>query len=55
MNLGGNVAGILSPIVVGFIVGATGSYTGALLFFVGSGVLFTVSNVVLDYSRRLPV
>jgi ACS family D-galactonate transporter-like MFS transporter len=55
MNLGGNVAGILSPIVVGFIVGATGSYTGALLFFVGSGVLFTVCNVVLDYSRRLPV
>ncbi|MEN3266574.1 MFS transporter [Pseudonocardia sp.] len=55
MNLGGNVAGILSPIVVGFIVGATGSYTGALLFFVGSGVLFTVCNLVLDYSRRLPV
>jgi ACS family D-galactonate transporter-like MFS transporter len=55
MNLGGNVAGILSPIVVGFIVGATGSYTGALLFFVGSGVLFTVCNLVQDYSRRLPV
>jgi MFS transporter, ACS family, D-galactonate transporter len=55
MNLGGNVAGILSPIVVGFIVGATGSYTGALLFFVGSGVLFTVCNLALDYSRRLPV
>jgi ACS family D-galactonate transporter-like MFS transporter len=55
MNLGGNVAGILSPIVVGFIVGATGSYTGALLFFVGMGVLFTVCNLVLDFSRRLPV
>jgi MFS transporter, ACS family, D-galactonate transporter len=55
MNLGGNVAGILSPIIVGFIVGATGSYTGALLFFVGCGVLFTASNLTLDYSRRLPV
>lgn len=55
MNLGGNVAGILSPIIVGFIVGSTGSYTGALLFFVGCGVLFTVCNVTLDYSRRLPV
>jgi ACS family D-galactonate transporter-like MFS transporter len=55
MNLGGNVAGILSPIIVGFIVGTTGSYTGALLFFVGCGVLFTVCNVTLDYSRRLPV
>ena len=28
---------------------------GALLFFVGCGVLFTVCNVTLDYSRRLPV
>jgi ACS family D-galactonate transporter-like MFS transporter len=55
MNLGGNAAGILSPIIVGFIVGSTGSYTGALLFFVGCGVLFTVCNVTLDYSRRLPV
>jgi ACS family D-galactonate transporter-like MFS transporter len=55
MNLGGNVAGILSPIVVGLIVGATGSYTGALLFFVGSGALFTACNLALDYSRRLPV
>jgi ACS family D-galactonate transporter-like MFS transporter len=55
MNLGGNVAGILCPIAVGFIVGATGSYTGALLLFVGMGVLFTVSSLVLDYSRRLPV
>jgi ACS family D-galactonate transporter-like MFS transporter len=55
MNLGGNVAGIFCPIAVGFIVGATGSYTGALLLFVGMGVLFTVSSLVLDYSRRLPV
>lgn len=55
MNLGGNIAGIVSPIIVGFIVGATGSYTGALLFFVGCGVLFTACNVTLDYSRRLPV
>lgn len=55
MNLGGNVAGILSPIIVGLIVGATGSYTGALLFFVACGVLFTVCNLTLNYARRLPV
>ena len=55
MNLWGNVSGILSPIVVGFIVGATGGYTGALLFFVGCGVLFTICNVTLNYGRRLPV
>ncbi|MGW0994448.1 MFS transporter [Streptomyces sp. NPDC002520] len=55
MNLSGNIAGIVTPIVVGFIVGGTGSYTWALLYFVGSGVLFTLSSLVLDYSKRLAV
>lgn len=55
MNLSGNIAGIVTPIAVGFIVGATGSYTGAPLFFVGAGVLFTVSSLVLGYSKRLAV
>ncbi|MFF1737415.1 MFS transporter, partial [Streptomyces sp. NPDC058247] len=53
MNLSGNIAGIVTPIAVGFIVGGTGSYTWALLYFVGAGVLFTVSSLVIDYSRRL--
>ncbi|MFB7733420.1 MFS transporter [Streptomyces sp. NPDC056112] len=53
MNLSGNIAGIVTPIVVGFIVGGTGSYTWALLYFVGAGVLFTASSLALDCSRRL--
>ncbi|WP_372346248.1 MFS transporter [Streptomyces sp. KL116D] len=53
MNLSGNIAGIVTPIAVGFIVGGTGSYTWALLYFVGAGVLFTVSSLAIDYSRRL--
>ncbi|MBO1330878.1 MFS transporter [Streptomyces sp. VRA16 Mangrove soil] len=55
MNLSGNIAGIVTPIAVGFIVGGTGSYTWALLYFVGAGALFTVSSLVIDYSRRLAV
>ncbi|MFD7325904.1 MFS transporter [Streptomyces sp. NPDC059875] len=55
MNLSGNIAGIVTPIAVGYIVGGTGSYTWALLYFVGAGVLFTLSSLVLDYSRRLSV
>ncbi|MFG2885193.1 MFS transporter [Streptomyces sp. NPDC048297] len=55
MNLSGNIAGVVTPIAVGYIVGGTGSYTWALLFFVGSGVLFTLSSLVLDYSKRLAV
>lgn len=55
MNLSGNIAGIVTPLAVGFIVGGTGSYTGGLLYFVGAGVLFLAASVVLDYSRRLGV
>ncbi|MFB7529340.1 MFS transporter [Streptomyces sp. NPDC056178] len=55
MNLSGNIAGIVTPIAVGFIVGGTGSYTWALLYFVGAGALFTASSLVIDYSRRLAV
>ena len=53
MNLAGNISGFITPIAVGLIVGATGGYTGALLYFVGAGVLMTISVLVLDYSTRL--
>ena len=33
MNLGGNIAGITTPLIVGFIVQATGSYFLALMYF----------------------
>lgn len=55
MNLSGNIAGFVTPIAVGFIVGATGGYTWALLYFVGSAIIMGISVFALDYSRRLPV
>ncbi|MVU82818.1 MFS transporter [Nocardia sp. ET3-3] len=55
MNLAGNISGFVTPIAVGFIVGATGGYTGALLYFVGAAILMGGSVLTLDYSRRLPV
>ncbi|MFI0470571.1 MFS transporter [Saccharopolyspora sp. 5N102] len=54
MNLSGNIAGILTPMLVGFIVGATGSYTWALLYFVGAGLIMTAAVLTLDYTKRLP-
>jgi len=39
MNLGGNIAGITTPIIIGFIVQATGSYFLALMYFAAAGVL----------------
>ena len=55
MNFAGNVAGILVPIIVGVIVQLTGSYFLALMFFSASGVLYLISSLMIDYSRKLPV
>src|SRR5262245_12939813 len=55
MNFAGNIAGILVPIIVGVIVQVTGSYFLALMFFSVSGVLYLISSLIIDYSRKLPV
>jgi MFS transporter, ACS family, D-galactonate transporter len=55
MNLGGNIAGVLTPLIVGFIVQATGSYFLALMFFAGAGVALLICSSLIDYSRKLPV
>lgn len=55
MNLGGNTAGILTPLIVGFIVQATGSYFLALMYFAAAGVALLICSTLIDYSRKLPV
>jgi ACS family D-galactonate transporter-like MFS transporter len=55
MNLGGNIAGITVPIIVGFIVQFTGSYFLALMFFAAAGVALLICSAAIDYSRKLPV
>jgi ACS family glucarate transporter-like MFS transporter len=40
-NMVGNTAGIVTPIVIGYIVGGTGSFDGALIF-VGAHCLLTI-------------
>lgn len=55
MNLGGNIAGVTVPIIVGFIVQFTGSYYLALMFFAAAGVALLVCSTAIDYSRKLPV
>ena len=55
MNLGGNIGGISTPIIVGLIVSATGSYFLALMYFAAAGVLLFLSSMSIDYSRKLPV
>jgi ACS family D-galactonate transporter-like MFS transporter len=55
MNLGGNIAGISVPIIVGFIVQYTGSYFLALMFFAAAGVALFICSTAIDYSRKLSV
>src|ERR1700754_935004 len=55
MNLGGNIAGITTPIIIGFIVQVTGSYFLALMYFAFAGVALLICSTLIDYSRRLPV
>jgi ACS family D-galactonate transporter-like MFS transporter len=55
MNLGGNIAGITVPIIVGFIVQITGSYFLAMMFFAGAGIALLICSSAIDYSRKLPV
>ena len=55
MNLGGNIGGISTPIIVGLIVSATGSYFLALMYFAVAGVALFLSSMSIDYSKKLPV
>jgi ACS family D-galactonate transporter-like MFS transporter len=55
MNLGGNIAGITVPIIVGFIVQITGSYFLAMMFFAGAGIGLLICSTAIDYSRKLPI
>ncbi|WP_121117703.1 MFS transporter [Croceibacterium ferulae] len=53
-NMFGNVAGIVTPIVIGYIVASTGSFDGALIF-VGAHCLLTIFAflVIVGPIRRL--
>jgi ACS family D-galactonate transporter-like MFS transporter len=53
MNFIGNIAGVLTPICVGLIVGATGSYYWALIMFLGFAVGGGLFPWLLDYSKKI--
>jgi ACS family glucarate transporter-like MFS transporter len=53
-NMFGNIAAISTPIVIGYIIGLTGSFNGAL-FFVGANALVAVLSylVIVGEIKRL--
>lgn len=52
-NLFGNTAGIVTPIVIGYLLGATGSFNGALVFVCANALLtvFCYLVIVPDLKR----
>ncbi len=55
LNFGGNLGGMIIPIVVGAIVQYTGSYFLALMCFAAMGLGLLVCSVGIDYESKLPV
>lgn len=54
MNLGGNLAGVIVPVLAGIIVQVTGSYYWAfILFALGGAGFFVCSVFVVDYHKKL--
>ncbi|WP_028921284.1 MFS transporter [Pseudonocardia acaciae] len=53
MNAFGNAAGIVTPIVIGYTVQATGSFTIALWFVAGHALLALVGLAVMGTIRRI--
>jgi ACS family D-galactonate transporter-like MFS transporter len=53
MNLSGNVAGVLTPIIIGFIVSSTGSFDWVLLMFVGFGVGVSIASLFINYAHKI--
>ncbi|PMS31624.1 ACS family D-galactonate transporter-like MFS transporter [Trinickia symbiotica] len=55
LNFGGNLGGMIIPIVVGAIVEYTGSYFLALMCFAAMGLGLLVCSMGIDYTRKIPV
>ena len=51
MNTFTNLFAIFSTLLIGFIVQLSGSYFGALMFFVGMGTLLFVCSLAIQYRR----
>lgn len=53
MNLAGNCAGVITPILIGVVVSATGSYHIVLMLFMGFGVAISVASLLLNYAHKI--
>ncbi len=52
VNCGGQIGGFFAPIVVGYIVNETASFTGGFLFMIGALVIGALCFIALQMARR---
>ena len=43
----GNIAGIITPVVIGYVVAVTGSFNNALWFVAAHGILAVISYLIV--------
>jgi ACS family D-galactonate transporter-like MFS transporter len=53
MNLTGNIAGVLTPIIIGVVVSSTGSFDLALMMFVCFGLGISVVSLFINYGSKI--
>ena len=53
MNLAGNIAGVLTPIIIGVVVSSTGSYDLALMLFICFGLGISAASLFINYGRKI--
>jgi sugar phosphate permease len=52
VNCGGQIGGFFAPIIVGWLVGVTGSFTGGFLFMIGALLAAALCFVALQVVKR---
>lgn len=53
MNTAGNIAGIVTPIYIGFTLSVTGSYFIALMLFVGFGLTLSIASLFINFHKKI--
>lgn len=53
MNLSGNCAGIVAPMMVGFMLTSTGSFNMAMMAFAAAGLLYTTVSLLINFNKRI--
>ncbi|HWE88534.1 MAG TPA: MFS transporter [Pseudonocardiaceae bacterium] len=53
MNIASSAGGVLAPIIIGYLVQATGGYSAALAFLAGCAVLYIAGSMVINFRRQL--